>query len=103
MDEPIGDVVAVVPERALRVVEKVTRIRPDAVVEKTWTGLALLEEFVAGVKAGTITPDKLMIFWLEVTRDDRWTTRKWQAGCDRSDEIALCEMAKMKIMEDWRA
>lgn len=86
---------------AMRVVEKVTPIRPET--PAVWTGLQLLEEFVAAVKAAKTTPDKLMIFWLEATPDGRLLPRRWQSGCERADEIALCEMAKLLAMEDWKA
>lgn len=88
-------------ERSLRVVEKVTRIRPEA--EPEYSGLQILEEFTGKVKAGTIRPDKLMIFWLEASPDGRLVPHRWQAGCERADEIALCEMAKLLALEDWKA
>ncbi len=67
-----------------------------------WSPVQLLEEFLADVKAGKIAPIKLSLQYVEVTPAGSWLPRSWQAGCSRSEEIALLEIAKTNAIQDWK-
>ena len=68
----------------------------------TWSPLQLLKEFVSDVEAGNLRPVKLVLHFFEETPDGGLQPRSWQAGCTRTEEIALMELEMHRAIEAWR-
>lgn len=68
----------------------------------SWTPQQLLEEFVAYVQAGKIDMTQCVLHFFEREANGRMRLRRWQAGCSRAEEIALCQVAMLTAIEEWR-
>lgn len=81
---------------------KVVPIASKSSSSASWSPVQMLDEFVADVKAGKETPAKMMIFYLVDDGAGGWTPRTWFANCSKVEEIALCELAKARAIDNWK-
>lgn len=71
-------------------------------IDKPWSPVELLEEFVAEIKAGKVKPDNLMVFFLESQPDGRQRPHVWSANVSRAEAIAFCQLETARSIEEWR-
>jgi hypothetical protein len=67
-----------------------------------WSPEQLLEEFLADIRAGKITPTNLMVFWMNEEGGGQLRPCRWIANVSRSDEIAYFTLGIHKAVDDWR-
>lgn len=68
-----------------------------------WSPVELLEAFLESIRAGTVTPANLMVFFCEREPDGRLRPHTWSANISTTEAIAFCELEKQRAIEDWRA
>lgn len=81
---------------------RVLRMAELRALEEKWSPTELLEQLLADVKAGTVNPTNLMVFFTEEI-DGRLRPRTWSANMSHVETIAFCEMEKARVLEDWRS
>lgn len=77
----------------------VTRRPP---VADPWTPITMLEEFLAKIRAGTVRPENLLIFYGEATEAGGICPHYWSMRLSHAEIIAFAEYAKLMAMNDWR-
>jgi hypothetical protein len=70
--------------------------------EKAWSAVECLEEFLADVKAGKVTPDKVMIFYTEPLPDGNQMPHYWVQNVSVTERIAYGALIQRIGIEEWR-
>lgn len=85
-------------DRPLRMVAKFP-VKPEEPVP--WTSLEALEEFVAKVKNGLISPTSLVIFYMETEPDGAGRPSIWRQNVSDMEQIAIgAIITKMALFPD---
>ena len=75
---------------------------PDRREEPAWSPIELLENFLIAVKSGKERPQNLFVAWFEQTEHGTLRPCWWNAGCTQAERIALLEVQKAALLEQWR-
>ena len=72
---------------------------------RLWKPEDMLREVLRRIEAGEITTDRMMVlYWEPVNGDfeEAFETNHYVSGLTRSDVLAMLEMMKFDLMDDWR-